>query len=440
MFLRRPNGEVMSALRKTGDKAVGNRFVGPAATAAVACVLLAACGGGKHATPQGAKTTGRLLLTADAATGPAYDPVDARVAGLKPGAAVTITSDAVDLRKVRWHGSGQYQADASGVVDLAKQASTAGTYTGVDETGLMWSMDPNPEPAPDVADTIFDTDRSAPYSITLTATADKASAALTLTRIWRVPGVTEKTLTVAADGFAGELFLPPPTAEPRPAMMLFGGSEGGPGPTDVAEMLAAKGYPALCVGYFDVPGTPAALQNIPIEYFAKAAQFLADQPAVDRAHIVVTGTSRGTEAALLLAQDYPRLIHGAVVIAPSAVVNSGLPPSPFAWTLHGEGLPQNLTIPVDKISGPVLAFAGDDDQLWASYFAAPQIAKELDAAHNPFPHRAVIYPNAGHFIVGDPSLPVLFHHSRFGGTRPGNAAGQTDVWNQMLGLLKSLSS
>ncbi|NUP53839.1 MAG: prolyl oligopeptidase family serine peptidase [Catenulispora sp.] len=363
-----------------------------------------------------------------------------RLTGLKAGAAVTITSDAVDLRKVRWHGSGRYQADASGVVDLAKQASTAGTYTGVDETGLMWSMDPDPEPAANTALTIFDTDSSSPYSITLTATADKASATLTLTRIWRVPGVTEKMLTVAADGFAGELFLPPPTADPRPAMMLLGGSEGGPGPIDLAEMLAAKGYPALCVGYFGVPGTPAALQNIPLEYFTKAAQYLADQPAVDRAHIIVTGISRGTEAALLLAQNYPHLFHGAVVIAPSSVVNDGLPRSPFAWTLHGEGLPQGLAIPVDKISGPVLAFAGDDDQLWASYLSAPKIAEELDAAHNPFPHKAVIYPNAGHFISADPSLPLLFHHIKFGGTRPGNAAGQADVWNQLPGLLKSLSS
>ncbi|MFF0067172.1 hypothetical protein ACFYRC_37890 [Streptomyces sp. NPDC005279] len=40
---------------------------------------------------------------------------------------------------------------------------------------------------------------------------------------------------------------------------------------------------------------------------------LAKQPGVDPHHILAMGYSRGSEAALLLANDYPDLIHGAVV-------------------------------------------------------------------------------------------------------------------------------
>lgn len=406
--------------------------------AAIAGVLAVGCGvgGARSNSPQGAKSASGLRFTADAATAAAYNPVDVRLSGLKPGAAVTITSDSVDLAKVHWHGSGQFQADASGVVDLAKQPSTAGTYTGVDEMGLLWSMDA-PQPS-DSAAVYFSTYCSSPFTVTLTATVDKVSATTTLTRLWQVPGVITKALTVAADGFEGRLVLPPSGGGTRPAVLAFGGSEGGNAEACLTEMLAAKGFPALAVGYFNERGTPATLNNIPIEYFAKAAQYLAGQPGVDRGHIIALSASRGTEAALLLAQNYPQLIHGAIVMAPSAVVNPGYPRGPFAWTLGGVGLPANQPIPVDKISGPVLALTGASDQLWGSFIWAPQIMKELDAAHNPFPHKAVLYPNAGHDVVNNPLIPEMTHLDERGGTRPGNTAAQSDAWNQILSLLRSL--
>ncbi|MFD0526462.1 acyl-CoA thioester hydrolase/BAAT C-terminal domain-containing protein [Kitasatospora arboriphila] len=102
---------------------------------------------------------------------------------------------------------------------------------------------------------------------------------------------------------------------------------------------------------------------MPLEYFRTAARLLAAQPAAASAPVVVMGYSRGSEAALLLAQDYPDLVRGAVVYSPSAQVNPGLPNGGDAWTVEGRAVPRQ-PIPLDRVSGPILAVAGESDLLW----------------------------------------------------------------------------
>jgi dienelactone hydrolase len=205
----------------------------------------------------------------------------------------------------------------------------------------------------------------------------------------------------------GDLFLPAPGARPRPAVLDFGGSEGGQSQDFIAALLASHGYPALSLGYFHLPGLPTNLADIPLEYFATAARLLAKQPDVDPDHILVIGASRGTEAALLLADEFPSLIHGAVVDAPSAEVNPAFPlgAGSTAWTLAGRPIPPG-PIPVAHIDGPVLAIAGVDDMLWQSPFWATQIDDELSQARICYPHRALLYPQAGHGVGTLPYLPT----------------------------------
>jgi dienelactone hydrolase len=91
-----------------------------------------------------------------------------------------------------------------------------------------------------------------------------------------------------------------------------------------------------------------------------AGRILASQPGVDPAHLLAMGYSRGSEAALLLADHFPRLFHGAIVYSPSSDVNpaenaglayiSGVP----AWTLGSRAV-WPAPIPVNNVSGPVLA-------------------------------------------------------------------------------------
>ena len=93
-------------------------------------------------------------------------------------------------------------------------------------------------------------------------------------------GETVRTLTLAKDKVAGELFLPPPGTARHAGVLVFGGAEGGMSQVYGAALLAAHGYPAVTVAYFDWPGLPPALDGIPLEYFETAGQILARQPQV----------------------------------------------------------------------------------------------------------------------------------------------------------------
>jgi dienelactone hydrolase len=419
-----------------GEQRSRYRVLGVLGAAVGMAVVLAAaaCGGSGPQAPR------NLALGADLTTSPAYEPVHLTVAGAHPGSRVTLTAMATDRQGVPWNSTAAFRADSHGAVDLSTQAPLSGSYTGADEMGLFWSMDP-PQGNPD---TEFGAPRPA-FDVTVTGVDQGAKTSLVLHRVFQAPGVTAQALTVAHDGFEGHLFLPPGTGEPRPAMMLLGGSEGGEGTQGYAMLLASAGYPAMSVGYFDEPGTPAQLKNIPLEYFAKAAAWLDQQPGIDKAHVLILGASRGSEAALLAAQNFPDLVHGAVLIAPGATVYGSLPPPGDAWTLHGTPVAdQGTDIPVDKIDGPILALAGSDDKLWASAESASQIMRELDEARDPYQHSATVYPDAGHAVGHTPYLPVptidVLNGEKLtlGGTRQANSAAQAQTWNAITKLLQSL--
>jgi len=385
-------------------------------------------------------------LVIDAAAALADQPVHIAVTGLTPGAQVTLVTRASDYRSQPWQARATFVAGPSGTVDPGEQAPTGGTYRGVDPMGLFWSMNPvTGDPGTAAFSPLFP--QVAPsFAIELSAyLGTQRIAVRVLTRRWMASGVTHRRLALAHDGVVGDLFLPPPGSTPHPAVLAFGGSEGGESMNYAAALLASHGYRALSLGYFALPGLPKTLRDIPLEYFAAAARALAAQPGVDPAHVLAMGYSRGTEAALLLADLFPDLVHGAVLYAPSAVINVGFPGGGAAWTLHGE--PVTLyPIPVDHVSGPVLALGGQNDGLWDSADWAEQIDHELSVAGSPYPHHALVFPDAGHGLGTFPYLPAATSqlqpvtHQRLdlGGTRAGNEAAQQTGWGRVLALLASL--
>src|SRR5436190_8911503 len=123
-------------------------------------------------------------------------------------------------------------------------------------------------------------------------------------------------------GIVGEFHAAGPGR--RPAMLVLGGSEGGlTSGAAGARLLAAQGYSALGLAYFQAPGLPSTLENIPLEYFMRAIDWLAQQPSVDPRRIGVLGGSKGAEMALLLASRDRRL-KAVVAAAPSSVVWAGV--------------------------------------------------------------------------------------------------------------------
>lgn len=395
----------------------------------------------------GATKTATLRIDADDAL--ADQPVRIEIGGLHDGESVTLNADTVDGRGIKWHADAMYKADANGVVDPGRVAPVGGSYQGVDAMGLFWSMipaegDPDEQyyAPPAKSGRLVET-------IAFTVTEDGRTLATgTATRHWMRDDTTYKSYSVGKDKVTGVLYRPRPDGRKHPAVIVLGGSEGGIGGTPRAALLAAHGYTAFSVGYFFLPGLPQAIDRIPLEYFRTAAQILASQPGVDPAHLLVTGVSRGAEAALLVAQNFPDIVHGAVLWAPSSTVIPGYPTySAAAWTLGGKEIPTDSLIPVDKVSGPVLMVAGGADLLSESVNSSQRIVSELDQARNRYPHKVLTYPDAGH-LVGTPPFtsegtqylaPVTNSVVATGGTRAANAAARRDSWPQVLALLASVT-
>jgi hypothetical protein len=95
---------------------------------------------------------------------------------------------------------------------------------------------------------------------------------------------------------------------------------------------------------------------------------------------------------------------------------------------------------VSHISGPVLAVAGDQDNLWGSKSSANSIVLQLSVDHSHYKDQALIYQGAGHGVGMQPYQPAgdttLLN---LGGTRAGNVAAQRDGWPKMLAMLAGLT-
>lgn len=409
-------------------------------------VLLALATAGCTAGPD---TLGPATITIGPA-GQWDEPVDVVVRGLPPGERTTVTATATDRTDVRWSARAAFAPDRDGQVSLG-QPPVAGDYQGADPMGLFGAMAPATEEA------YFAVPPTGTYEVALVVTVhDTVVARGTVRRLTpRDAGVTSRTLRPATDGVYGMAYRPKDTSRPRAAVLLFGGSEGGlqPSLTDQAALLAARGHPTLAIAYFGVPGLPATLSLVPLEYFGTALAILRAQPGVDPRKAYVFGGSRGGEAALLLGATYPQLVNGVVAAAPAATVNAAYPQDGHSsWTLHGREVPYTTefgvpaevvsnraaVIPVERIRGPVLLSCGGLDRVWPSCPNVDQVTARLAGHGFRYPVTARKYDDAGHFATAFAPYPnyaaSLF--ARTGGTVTGTQAASADFHAALLALLE----
>lgn len=122
---------------------------------------------------------------------------------------------------------------------------------------------------------------------------------------------------IAENGIDGFLCYPG-DGHRHPGVMVLGGSEGGFGLPDTAVLLASHGFTTMSLAYFGAKGLPSTLQNIPVEYFGRAVQWMRACPEIDPHFVGVFGASRGAEATLLLAATYSE-VKAVVARSPSHV-------------------------------------------------------------------------------------------------------------------------
>lgn len=357
------------------------------------------------------------------------DAIDVRISGLPAGAAVDLTATSGG-----WRSESTYHARADGTLDLAADAPDAGSYSGVDPDGPFWSM------------TYTGGSMFEDFPVALHAAVDgQPPLDATLQRTWGPEGV--KPLMVSDGGLVGA-FVAPPGPGPHPALIAFGGSEGGLETGELlAEYYASLGYACLGLAYFGAPGLPQELARVPLEYFATALNWLAARPEVDPARIGVMGGSRGGELALLLGATYPRF-RAVVALVPSGVVWPATTQKlQAAWTLGGRDLPYippsntppvvstddqgntvyatapailgdlekataaeraAATIAVERTRGPVLMLGGADDQLWGSCTLSQVAVDRLAVTGHAREHgdHLECYPDTGH-AIDQPDLPTI---------------------------------
>lgn len=379
------------------------------------------------------------------------EPFRVAVAGLPPGQDVTVR---VDGNRGLWHSSTTLRSDPQGRVEIT------------DPMRLVWSAT-GERPATPLATPIQ------PWIFTAEMDG-KVIATHTLSR--RAFGANVRVVPVRERGLVGVAYYPAESG-PRPAVIVLPGSQGGiPGPGAHAGGLVSRGYVVLALAYFNAVGLPPLLQNIPLEYFATAVDWLKSQPLVDPARIGVLGTSRGGELALLLGATYPSAFRVVVANVPSSVVWPGLSDDSEApaWTFEGKPLRsvrsnfspadrslsgrerfvkrlrdpdavRGAEIPVERIRAPLLLLSGKDDQLWPSDLFAERIVERLKQHKFAHPVEHYSYENAGHSITR-PYVPtsdvrvVRIHQitkrpNMPGGTPEGQARANEDSWSKLLAFL-----
>jgi nucleolar protein 56 len=281
---------------------------------------------------------------------------------------------------------------------------------------------------------------------------------------------------VEHEDLSGQLYEPlGPTPGPGVLVLHGGGTRNERGYTArYARLLAHHGYAALDLEYFDTPETPPDLVEIPIEYFSRAIDWLAEQDVVRADRVGTVAWSRGTEAQLLLAARDERV--GAVVAYVASIYAfPGLPGNEpgegksSAWSQDGEPVPyvppyegieddmdepggvrfrrtvdraaadilEQARLPVEDVRGPVLFVSDGAAETSPSTRSAETAIDHLVEHEHPWPYEHRHYPNAGHAITS-PYQPISEKLIEvFGGTRAGNTYAEADAWLHALECLRS---
>lgn len=384
------------------------------------------------------------------------DVLSIRLSGLPENQPVTLRALLEDERARTWTSHATFLTDVSGCIDLSEQAPLSGSYQGQDPMGLCWSATTQQSRRG-----TFLKRGSEPLTVQLAAELDGHTlVTTTVTRHLLAPNIERQPLNER--GLVG-VFFRPRNVSPRPAVLVFGGAEG-----DLHEgraaLLASWGYPALALAYFGLEGLPTELARVPLEYFATALRWLAEQEGVDPQRLILMGTSRGGEAALLLGSTLSQ-VQAVIAVVPSGFIWESESPAGYhpAWTWQGRGVPclrwpsgdpvaevseaemrayleknaktAQAVIPAERIHGPILLISGTSDRIWPTTFFCERIMARLRAARHPYLFQHVVYPEAGHLFTLPHMPTTLTWH---GGDAAAMAHANADYWQQVRIFLATL--
>jgi dienelactone hydrolase len=249
---------------------------------------------------------------------------------------------------------------------------------------------------------------------------------------------------------------------------------GSSGRVDVARARLFAGLGTVCIAlrWFGGERQPPGICEVPLEVFTRATDRLIQEGC---GRVAYVGTSKGAEAALLIATDDPR-IRVVAAISPSPVVWANIGPGVdgvarpqrSSWTRGGVPLPfvrydetwrpemreglvtyrrlyerrlqigaDNLsatTIPVEKAQAGIILVAGGDDALWPSDMFAKSIAERLGSAGKNA--TLIHHPNAGHRLLFPSETTPRSNQHAHGGSDEADAELGRSAWDAISARLR----
>ncbi|XP_046935753.1 acyl-coenzyme A thioesterase 6 [Lynx rufus] len=386
------------------------------------------------------------------------EPVRITVRGLSPGQPVTLRTSLRDEKGALFRAHARYQADAGGLLDLARAPALGGSFTGLEPMGLLWALEPE---KPLVR--LVKWDVQTPFAVELEVLeghepdAGPLLGRAVLERDFLRPGM--RRVPVRAGRVRGTLFLPP-GAGPFPGIIDLFGSGGGLCEYR-ASLLAGHGFAVLALAYFKFEDLPGYLDDVHLEYFEEAIDFMLQHPKVKGPGVGLLGFSKGGDLCLSMASFLKGIT--ATVLINSCVANAisplhykdmfipslGSDPGKLVVTESGvliffdvwdnplEELNYQSIIPLERAQGPFLFLVGLDDHNWNSEFYA-RIASERLQAHGKDRPQIIYYPGTGHCIE-PPYFPlcrasvhtVLGQAILHGGEPKAQSRAQVDAWQEI---------
>lgn len=271
--------------------------------------------------------------------------------------------------------------------------------------------------------------------------------------------------------------------DPLPVVVILHGADGGDGAgRTMGPVLAKMGYAAVGLPYYSpnwgefgpppqFPDLPGSFLDIRVDQLADLRAALDGMEGLDVDRFGLFAGSKGSEFALIAASRYP-WIDSVVAYTPSDVVwegwglevveAEGTRPS---FSFEGESLafmpyrgfvegllagdaadlraihengradhPEreaDARIPAEAYQGPLMLIAGEQDAQWNAVRQARNIAASREAVG--LETELLIYPDAGHDLIGDGSSAREAHRS--GGTPEANAAARADAWPRVVAFM-----
>ncbi|XP_036962234.1 peroxisomal succinyl-coenzyme A thioesterase-like isoform X1 [Acanthopagrus latus] len=322
-----------------------------------------------------------------------------------------------------WEAFGHYTADTRGTVNVSEHSSLGGTYSGVEQMGLLWSLRPVPGSKPGLR--LRKMNVQTPMEVTISVYQGHQTegfmdqvplASVVVERWFMAPGV--RRIPITEDGLTATLFLPPGPG-PFPGLLdLWGG--GGQLVEYRACLLASHGIASLALDYLTPKITMETGKMVELQYFEKAYKVLEQHPQVNGSRIGMLGLSLGTTITLKMA------VYSQVMKLRCAVCISGCHMQPvdgsleeilkyfnqnadrtriseeneLIWRDVALPVPSDLAFKVDmgRLKCPLLVVVGEDDQNWPASESAMDMEEMMEQAGNSHLLTVLSYPNAGHLI------------------------------------------